>query len=207
MKRFHFHNGRWTKSQRTVNFPMRDLDPLAYTASLEDDSIIDSTISAENISSYDNSGMVSVTPPLLGEGEEATPLSVLAEVHEDDTQDGKEENVKEENRNKNGEIKEDEENVVTSTDDHVTSTDDHVTSTDDHVTSTDDHVTFTNDHVTSLDDSEAAKNHSIPKYSRTTSIHMSSRPIYDLFAITVSTNNYAIIYLSTIIIVSVTMAY
>ena len=188
---------------------MRDLDPLAYTASLEDDSIIDSTISAENISSYDNSGMVSVTPPLLGEGEEATPLSVLAEVHEDDTQDGKEENVKEENRNENGEIKEDEENVVTSTDDHVTSTDDHVTSTDDHVTSTDDHVTstddhvtFTNDHVTSLDDSEAAKNHSIPKYSRTTSIHMSSRPIYDLFAITVSTNNYTIIYLSTILSVS-----
>jgi hypothetical protein len=86
---------------------------------------------------------------------------------------------------------------VTTEDDHVTTEDDHVTTEDDHVTTqtenvitkdnegdeevkTHHHVTIKDDHVT------PASNHVTlgRTYSRTTSVHMSERPIYDLFAVT-----------------------
>ena len=72
LKRFQFNNGRWVKSQRVVNFPIKNLNPMAYTG--------EKSIPFEELT---NEAPTSITPPIIGEIDEVLPLDVPVEVHED----------------------------------------------------------------------------------------------------------------------------
>ncbi|XP_019848743.1 PREDICTED: ubiquitin carboxyl-terminal hydrolase 32-like isoform X2 [Amphimedon queenslandica] len=162
LKRFHFHNGRWIKSQQRVRFPMSGLDPYAYSDSelFNNNEFIQTGIEGEELNG--EVGGDSVTPPLTGEGEESAPLGVSVEVNDE----RKEEEEEEEGEGE----KNDKELLVVASDEDQNENE------------------LTENEIQESDEIKAG----VPKlrdikrnFSRTTSVYMSSRPIYDLFAITV----------------------
>ena len=125
-------------------------------------------------------GSASVTPPLTGEGEESVPLEVLAEVREDEEKEG-EEGKEDESKEKPAEESETVAKSVNITEDQTEQVEENKTP---EVTENE----VSKDQESDQDSAkpEAPKLRNIQRnFSRTTSVYMSSRPIYDLFAITV----------------------
>ena len=125
-------------------------------------------------------GSASVTPPLTGEGEESVPLEVLAEVCEDEGKEG-ETGKEDESKEKPAEENETVAKSVNITEDQTEQVEENETP---EVTENE----VSKDQESDQDSAkpEAPKLRNIQRnFSRTTSVYMSSRPIYDLFAITV----------------------
>lgn len=146
---------------------MTDLDPLQYTVLKEPYAGLEEPPLEEEQASIIKDGMISVTPPLLGEGEESEPLELREEGLEDIAEDEKEEAPLSEEVNK--------EDVLVS--EEVDKDGVHMSEEVNDVSNVDDSK------FTSVDDDDLEFK---PKFSRTTSTHVGARPIYDLFAITVS---------------------
>ena len=86
LKRFQFNNGRWIKSQKVVNFPIDGLDPLTYTeGDAEPHPLEDPT----------EERPMSQTPP-IGVDNEIEPLEVPIEVHQEEEEGGSSDHKKEE---------------------------------------------------------------------------------------------------------------
>ena len=158
---------------------MTDLDPLQYTVLKEPYAGLEEPPIEEEQPPVIKDGMISVTPPLLGEGEEADPL----ELQEDIVEDEKEEAPLSEQVNKeevlvSKEVDKEELLVSEEVDKEEVLVSEEVDKEEIHEVS--DEVEDAK--VTSVDDDLQFK----PNFSRTTSTHVGARPIYDLFAITVS---------------------
>ena len=179
---------------------MTDLDPLQYTVLKEPYTGLEEPPLEEEQASVIKDGMISVTPPLLGEGEEADPLELPEEGLEDIAEDEKEETPLSEEVIKeevpvSEEINKEEIHVseeINKEDVHVS---EEINKEDVHVSEeiNKEEVPVSeevddvsneeeNAQVTFIDDDLQFK----PNFSRTTSTHVGARPIYDLFAITVS---------------------
>ena len=148
---------------------MTDLDPLQYTVLKEPYAGLEEPPIEEEQPSVIKDGMISVTPPLLGEGEEADPLELR---EEDIVEVNKEEVLVSE------EVDKEEVLVSEEVDKEEVLVSEEVDKEEVHDIS--DEVEDAK--VTSVDDDLQFK----PNFSRTTSTHVGARPIYDLFAITVS---------------------
>ena len=148
-----------------MKFPTSGLDPYAYSDSelFNNNEFIQTGI--EGVELNGEVGGTSVTPPLTGEGEESAPLGVSVEVNDE----RKEEEEEGEGEGERG--KDDKELLVVAGDEDQNETE------------------LAENEVQESDQTKSG----VPKlrdikrnFSRTTSVYMSSRPIYDLFAITVS---------------------
>ena len=133
--------------------------------------------------------MISVTPPLLGEGEEADPLELPEESLEDIAEGEKEEApISEEDKKEeipiSEEINKEEVHVSEEISKEEVHVSEEISKEEVHVSEEVNDVSneVENGQVTFIDDDLEFK----PKFSRTTSTHVGARPIYDLFAITVS---------------------
>lgn len=204
------------KSQRRVNFPISDLDPFAYSVTKDDpdfnttdlelnltESDLEFKGTNDEFESNEKEGCTSVTPPLLGEGEESSPLAVSAEVHEEGN--SKLENIAKGSSPSQTENKE-QESPAEETEGVSPSETEGITSSENEGVS----PSETQDNKGGVSPSEEGEDkkergnskESVPSnkphlnlsrtYSRTTSVYMSSRPIYDLFAITVSNSTHSI---------------
>ena len=147
---------------------MSGLDPYAYSDS---ELFNDNEFTRTGIEGAELNGEVggaSVTPPLTGEGEESAPLGVSVDVNE-----RKEEEEEEEEGEKN-----EKELVMVASDEGQN---------ENELTENENELTENGTLESGQTKPDVPKLRDIKRnFSRTTSVYMSSRPIYDLFAITVS---------------------
>ena len=160
---------------------MSGLDPYAYSDS---ELFNDNEFTRTGIEGAELNGEVggaSVTPPLTGEGEESAPLGVSVDVNE---------RKEEEEEEGEGEKNEKELVMVASDEDK---NENELTENENELTENENELTENGTLESGQTKPDVPKLRDIKRnFSRTTSVYMSSRPIYDLFAITVSLSLHSI---------------